>query len=134
MNDDPNQTRRWLLNVSGAALLSNALPVTPSFAQGAGAAKPAAPKEAAEASVKEEPLSPVTVTLANYISGALDRELPAPVVAKTKMHVLDTIAAMISGSRLKAGVAAAPCANAGATGSTFDNSAAPLTLMSQRRV
>jgi 2-methylcitrate dehydratase PrpD len=107
MSDDPNHTRRWLINVSGAALLSNALPVTPSFAQGAGAAKPAAAKETAEAPVTEEPLSPVTVALANYISGALDRELPAAVVAKTKMHVLDTIAAMISGSRLKAGVAAA---------------------------
>ena len=47
------------------------------------------------------------MALAAYISGALDRELPAPVVAKTKMHILDTIAAMVSGSRLKAGIAAA---------------------------
>jgi len=107
MKDDPDHTRRWLINVSGAALLSNVIPVAPAFAQGAGAAKPAATKESAEDSVKEEPLSPVTVALANYISGTLDRELPAPVVAKTKMHVLDTIAAMVSGSRLKAGVAAA---------------------------
>jgi 2-methylcitrate dehydratase PrpD len=107
MSDDPDHTRRWLINVSGAALLSNALPVTPSFAQGSGTAKPAAAKESSEETVKEEPLSPVTVALANYISGTLDRELPAPVVAKTKMHVLDTVAAMVSGSRLKAGVAAA---------------------------
>src|SRR5258708_23665834 len=107
MTNDPDHTRRWLINVSGAALLSNVLPLAPAFAQGAPAAKPAAPKEAAEETGKEPPLSPVTVALANYISTALDRELPAPVVAKTKMHVLDTIAAMISGSRLKAGVPAA---------------------------
>ena len=107
MTENPDHTRRWLINVSGAALLSNVLPVAPASAQGAGAAKPAAAAEAAEGGGKAEPLSPVTVALAAYISGALDRELPAPVVAKTKMHVLDTIAAMISGSRLKAGVAAA---------------------------
>jgi 2-methylcitrate dehydratase PrpD len=107
MTEKPDHTRRWLINVSGAALLSNVLPVAPASAQGAGAAKPAAAAEAAEGGGKSEPLSPVTVALAAYISGALDRELPAPVVAKTKMHVLDTIAAMISGSRLKAGVAAA---------------------------
>src|ERR1700704_6308518 len=106
MSDEPNHTRRWLLNVSGAALLSNVLPVAPALAQSPPAAKPAA-KQAAEESPKEAPLSPVTVALAAYISGTLDRELPAPVVAKTKMHVLDTIAAMVSGSRLKAGVAAA---------------------------
>jgi 2-methylcitrate dehydratase PrpD len=112
MSENPDHTRRWLINVSGAALLSNVLPATTALAQGAakpdaGAAKPTAAKEAAEEGGKEEPLSPVTVALANYISGALDRELPAAVVAKTKMHVLDTIAAMVSGSRLKAGIAAA---------------------------
>ncbi|HEY2228680.1 MAG TPA: MmgE/PrpD family protein [Xanthobacteraceae bacterium] len=107
MNDKPNHTRRWLMNVSGAALLSNVLPVGSALAQGAPAAKPKASAEASEEPVKDAPLSPVTVALADYISGALDRELPPPVVAKTKMHVLDTIAAAVSGSRLKAGVAAA---------------------------
>ena len=106
MADNPDHTRRWLINVSGAALLSNVLPVAPASAQGAAAPKPAA-SDAAEEGVKEPPLSPVTVALASYIAGTLDRELPAPVVAKTKMHVLDTIAAMVSGSRLRAGLAAA---------------------------
>ncbi len=106
MRDDPDHTRRWLINMSGAALLSNVLPAAPALAQAAAASKPAG-GEAAEGPVKEEPLSPVTVALADYIAGTLDRELPAAVVAKTKMHVLDTIAAMVSGSRLKAGVAAA---------------------------
>src|SRR5580700_3553925 len=104
MADSPDHTRRWLINLSGAALLSNVLPVAPASAQGA-AAKPAASD--AEEGVKEPPLSPVTLALASYISGTLDRELPAPAVAKTKMHVLDTVAAMVSGSRLKAGLAAA---------------------------
>ena len=94
MTENPDHTRRWLINVSGAALLSNVLPVAPASAQGAGAAKPAAAAPAAEGGGKAEPLSPVTVALAGYISGALDRELPAAVVPKTKMHVLDTIAAM----------------------------------------
>jgi 2-methylcitrate dehydratase PrpD len=107
MRDDPDRTRRWLINVSGAALLSNVVPAAPAFAQGTPASKPGAAKQAFEEPVKEEPLSPVTVALANYVSGTLDRELPAPVVAKTKMHVLDTIAATVSGARLKAGVAAA---------------------------
>jgi 2-methylcitrate dehydratase PrpD len=107
MTKTPDHTRRWLINVSGAALLSNVLPAAPALAQSAPAAKPAAAKESSEGAAKEPPLSPVTVALANYISGTLDRELPPPVVAKTKMHVLDTIAAMVSGSRLKAGVAAA---------------------------
>src|SRR5215471_365327 len=101
MQEDPDHTRRWLINVSGAALLSNVLPAAPALAQGAAAGKPSAAKDE-EGPVKEEPLSPVTVALATYISGALDRELPPPVLAKTKMHTLDTIAAMVSGSRLKA--------------------------------
>ena len=45
-------------------------------------------------------------TLAAYISGALDSPLPPAVHEKTKHHVLDTIAAMVTGSRLKPGGAA----------------------------
>src|SRR5580700_9322069 len=104
MSDAPDQTRRRLINLSGAAALANMLPVIPVAAQEK--ATPAA-AEGGEGPVTEEPLSPVTVALADYISGALDRELPPAVVAKTKMHILDTIAAMVSGSRLKAGIAAA---------------------------
>src|SRR4030088_2814090 len=48
-------------------------------------------------------VSPVTRDLAGYIAGTMARELPADVVAKTKLHVLDTLAAMLSGSRLKPG-------------------------------
>jgi 2-methylcitrate dehydratase PrpD len=53
---------------------------------------------------KSEPeISPVTRELSVYIASALRKPLPAAVVEKTKHHILDTIAAMISGSRLLPG-------------------------------
>ena len=42
-------------------------------------------------------------TLSAYIAGAVRKPLPRPVAEKTKHHVLDTIAAMVSGSRLLPG-------------------------------
>src|SRR5207342_2308164 len=48
-------------------------------------------------------ISPVMGRLSAYIGSAIGRPLPAPVVEKTKHHVLDTLAAMISGSRLAPG-------------------------------
>ncbi|MBI3067519.1 MAG: MmgE/PrpD family protein [Betaproteobacteria bacterium] len=48
-------------------------------------------------------ISPVMRGLAGYIAGALDRPLPEAVAEKTKHHVLDAIAAMVSGSRLLPG-------------------------------
>jgi 2-methylcitrate dehydratase PrpD len=48
-------------------------------------------------------ISPVMRTLSGYIAAALRRPLPATVVEKTKHHILDTIAAMVSGSRLAPG-------------------------------
>jgi len=44
--------------------------------------------------------------LSAYIASALRRPLPPAVVEKTKHHILDTIAAMVSGSRLAPGVKA----------------------------
>jgi 2-methylcitrate dehydratase PrpD len=48
-------------------------------------------------------ISPVMHELASYISRAIKRPLPKPVAEKTKHHVLDTLAAMVSGSRLLPG-------------------------------
>jgi 2-methylcitrate dehydratase PrpD len=48
-------------------------------------------------------ISPVMRTLSGYIAAALRRPLPATAVEKTKHHILDTIAAMVSGSRLAPG-------------------------------
>lgn len=41
--------------------------------------------------------------LSTYMAGAVDRALPDRVVEKAKHHILDTLAAMVSGSRLKPG-------------------------------
>jgi len=41
--------------------------------------------------------------LSAYIAQALRKPLPGPVLEKTKHHVLDTVAAMVSGSRLPPG-------------------------------
>jgi 2-methylcitrate dehydratase PrpD len=51
-------------------------------------------------------ISPVMHELASYISRAIKKPLPKPVAEKTKHHVLDTIAAMVSGSRLLPGESA----------------------------
>jgi 2-methylcitrate dehydratase PrpD len=48
-------------------------------------------------------ISPVMRELSAYIAAALRKPLPSGVVEKTKHHILDTLAAMISGSRLAPG-------------------------------
>lgn len=52
-------------------------------------------------------ISPLTRHLSEYIAGAADRALPPEVTEKTRHHVLDTLAAILSGSRLRAGQLAA---------------------------
>ncbi len=58
------------------------------------------PKRAARAA---EPKSSVIGTLSTYMSEAQRRALPAEVVEKTKHHIMDTLAAMVSGSQLAPG-------------------------------
>jgi 2-methylcitrate dehydratase PrpD len=106
MSDDPDQIRRWLINASGAAILSNALAGGTSYAQVAGAPAAKAAQDTDEPAA-DAPISPVTTALCEYVAATLDRDMPPEVVAKTKLHTLDTIAAMVSGSRLKAGKLAA---------------------------
>src|SRR4051812_39854923 len=48
-------------------------------------------------------ISPFMQRLATYISRAIRKPLSRLVVEKTRHHVLDTIAAMVSGSRLLPG-------------------------------
>ena len=48
-------------------------------------------------------ISSITARLSAYIASALRRSLPPAVVEKTKHHLLDTIAAMVSGARLGPG-------------------------------
>ena len=105
MKDDADQTRR---SITLCRRRGDAVQCAGTVrAQSQGAAPAKAAKSDEEGEVKDEPISPVTIALAEYVSKTLDRELPPAVVAKTKLHVLDTIAAMMSGSRLKAGEFAA---------------------------
>ena len=58
------------------------------------------------------PVSPAMTRLSAYMSEARDRALPAAVIEKTKHHILDTFAAMISGAELAPGRAAIQFAGA----------------------
>ncbi|MGH8633129.1 MAG: MmgE/PrpD family protein [Burkholderiales bacterium] len=49
-------------------------------------------------------IHPVMAALSEYMSGAAGRALPAVVVRETKHHILDTIAAMVSGAELAPGL------------------------------
>jgi len=51
----------------------------------------------------QQTISPLMRTLAAYIAAAPRRVLPAAVVERAKHHLLDTLAAMVSGSRLLPG-------------------------------
>ena len=70
-----------------------------SAAPAAGAARPGA-------AAGNQPVGPEMAALSDYMSRARDRALPDAVTEKTKHHVLDTLAAMISGADLPPGRAA----------------------------
>ncbi|HEY3157317.1 MAG TPA: MmgE/PrpD family protein [Vicinamibacterales bacterium] len=78
-------SRRELLNRGALALCSAALPSIVLRAQAG---------------------SPVMAALSSYMAAAKDRALPPEVVEKAKHHILDTFAAMVSGSDLPPGKAA----------------------------
>ena len=48
----------------------------------------------------------VTAILAEHMASSAQRDLPVEVVEKTALHILDTVAAMVSGTRLEGGVQA----------------------------
>ncbi|MYZ48630.1 MmgE/PrpD family protein [Propylenella binzhouense] len=56
-----------------------------------------------DAGLRASGAAEVAAVLSDHLSAVLGKELPPAVVEKTKHHVLDTLAAMISGSRLKPG-------------------------------
>ena len=78
-------TRRNMLRTTGLTLAAAALPRAEVFAQAPG---------------------PVMVTLSTYMAAAAERALPPDVLEHVKLHVLDTIAAMVSGTELAPGKAA----------------------------
>ena len=56
--------------------------------------------------LRAQSVSPLMTTLSTYMAAAKDRALPPDVVDKAKHHILDTIAAIVSGSTLPPGQAA----------------------------
>jgi 2-methylcitrate dehydratase PrpD len=62
--------------------------------------------------LRAQAIGPVMTVLSSYMAAAKDRGLPAAVVEKAKHHILDTFAAMISGSELPPGRAALALARA----------------------
>jgi len=90
-------TRRSLLEFAGLAVASSPLPLGDSLARALARQDQPAPSQG---------ISPLMDKLSTYMSEALTRALPEEVIEKTKHHVLDTMAAMISGSELRPGRAA----------------------------
>jgi 2-methylcitrate dehydratase PrpD len=99
-NDAP-LSRRSLMQRAGLLIAASALP--PIAAPAAAATAIDGPIPAA-ASAKG--VSPAMAQLSAYMSEAAARALPGEVAEKAKQHVLDTLAAMISGSELSPGKAA----------------------------
>ena len=62
--------------------------------------------------LRAQAISPVMLALSEYMASAKDRPLPPDVVEKAKHHILDTFAAMLSGSELAPGRAALALARA----------------------
>jgi 2-methylcitrate dehydratase PrpD len=96
-------TRRGLLEFAGLAIASVALPCATPVAQSA---------SRQDQPVPAPPISPTMDRLSGYLSEAATRPLPEEVVEKAKHHILDTFAAMISGSELPPGRAALQFARA----------------------
>src|SRR5882724_1584136 len=67
--------------------------------------------QSAESPSTQPKVSPTMVRLSTYMAEAKGRVLPAEVVETAKHHILDTIAAMISGADLPPGRAALRFAN-----------------------
>ena len=103
MSGHLNYSRRWLINAGSGALLANALPLSTVRAE---SELPDAARQPLERVADVPVISAITATLADYVASSLNRALPDAVLATTKLHILDTLAAMISGSRLKPGALA----------------------------
>ena len=99
-NDRAMLTRRGLFEFAGVAIATAALPPFVAFAEAA------ATQESPALDSQAQSISPVMEKLSTYMSEAAGRALPDEVIEKAKQHILDTLAAMISGSELLPGRAA----------------------------
>src|SRR5437870_1897323 len=91
-NDGAAITRRRLLQDAGYAIAAAAFSSVPAIA--------------GQSASQVTPVSPVMEKLSAYMAAAGGRALPADVVENAKQHILDTFAAIISGSELPPGRAA----------------------------
>ncbi|HET6217511.1 MAG TPA: MmgE/PrpD family protein [Acidobacteriaceae bacterium] len=98
-------TRRGLFEFAGAAIATAVLPPFVAFAKGS-ASQDSPAQDSAAQDTPTQVVSPVMEKLSSYMSEAAERALPDEVVEKAKQHILDTLAAMISGSGLLPGRAA----------------------------
>jgi 2-methylcitrate dehydratase PrpD len=96
-HDSPKFSRRRMLQGAGGALAIAALPAERL------AAAAALPSFQDSSKPSTAPVTDFTGELARYMAGARDRALPPSVALEAKHHILDTLGAMISGSRLKPG-------------------------------
>ena len=111
MADDLPLTRRQILQRAGLIVAGAAVPgAVERVAHAAGPQRAAA--AAQRTAAVEHPISDVMVRLSTYMSAARDRALPDRVLEQTKWHVLDTFAAMVSGSELAPGRSAITFARA----------------------
>ncbi len=91
----PVLTRRNMLGLAGLTFATTIIP-----------SELLATKAAARQESAAQGVSPVMDKLSRYMSEAGERALPDEVVEKAKHHILDTLAAMISGSEIRPGRAA----------------------------
>ena len=104
---DSRPTRRDVLQRAGWVVVAAALPSVTKVA-----AAPLGQAVTPAQTAADLPISDVMTRLSTYMSQARDRALPDEVVEQAKRHVLDTIAAMVSGSELAPGRAAIAFARA----------------------
>lgn len=96
-------TRRSLFEWTGLAIASAVFPYSVAIAE---------PSPEQDPPLPSPPISPLMEKLSSYMSQAATRPLPEEVVEQAKHHILDTFAAMISGSELPPGRAALQFAQA----------------------
>jgi 2-methylcitrate dehydratase PrpD len=102
VRNEPLMTRRRALQCGTGLLAAAAFP-NPTVRSAAAAATQAATASS---------VSPIMTTLSTFMSEAANRNLPDPVVEKTKHMILDTLAAMVSGAELPPGLFAIKFARA----------------------
>ena len=105
MNSHP--TRRRVMQYAGLVLAATAYPTEPAAANA-----PPPQETITSPPTYPEKVSDVMQRLSTYMSQAKDKELPDKALEQTKWHVLDTLAAIVSGTELPGGRSAVAFARA----------------------